>query len=275
MIHLVNVSGGNASAVCLFRVIERFGADNVIARFADTKSESLDTYRFIDDVERAAGVPILRLADGRTKWDVFHEKAMLTAPKEQGGGCMASWELKRKMLEAHSAKVASPESCVIYIGFSKQELDRVGRLVVAACRQAFAGGATPWRYDFPLVWPEALDSRCDIENEVRRHGITPCDVYDAGYSHNNCNRACILAGNKQWTGLLKDDPVLFAQEEEEEQKFLAMLREKGRKEHTILTDRRGGERKNLSLKQLREEVEAGIRHHDDSWRETSCSCMLF
>ena len=259
--HIVDVSGGNASAVSLFRVIERFGRESVIARFADTKSEDPDLYRFIDDVERVAGVPIERLVDGRTKWEVFHEKKMLTNPK--AGGCLASYHLKRVILKQHAEQVSTPETATIYVGFGPDEDDRCERLIKSGA---------PWQFDFPLRWePHAW--RCDLDKDLRARGIEPCAVYAEGYPHNNCARRCVLAGNRQWTSLLIDDPQAFAEEEAEEQKFLANLREAGRKEFTILTDRRGGVRKNLSLKQLREEVEQGIRREDDSWRETSCSCM--
>jgi len=72
--------------------------------------------------------------------------------------------------------------------------------------------------------------------------------------------------------LLVDFPDRYREDEENEQKFLAELRRCGRKEITILKDRRGGEVRNLSLKQLREEIEAG-RELPDTWRETTCSCM--
>lgn len=117
--------------------------------------------------------------------------------------------------------------------------------------------------------------KCDVEADLKRRGLKIPSTYAKGYSHANCAGACILAGTKQWTGLLADDPEQFAFEEENEQRFLADLRAKGRKEITILRDRRGGVTRNLPLKQLREEVAQGIRHDDHSWRENSCSCMLF
>jgi hypothetical protein len=54
--HIVNISGGMASAVCLFRVIDRFGRDDTQAVFADTNSEDADLYRFLADVERVPGL---------------------------------------------------------------------------------------------------------------------------------------------------------------------------------------------------------------------------
>jgi hypothetical protein len=259
--HFVNVSGGMASAVCLFRVLERFGHDDTLSVFADTNSEDADTYRFLDDVERTAGVPIHRLANGgRTIWDVFFGHVMFTTI---GNGCTASWDLKKIPLRRFHAEHARPGEATIHIGFGWDEENRKRRL-----RDALP----EWQFDFPLAWQPAILHRCDLMEDLRGRGIEPPRLYGDGYSHNNCAGACILAGIKQWAGLLVDNPSLYRQSEENEQRFLAMLRERGRTEITILKDRRGGEVNNLSLRQLREEIEAG-RKLPDTWRESTCSCM--
>lgn len=116
-------------------------------------------------------------------------------------------------------------------------------------------------------------NRCDLADNLRDRGIEPPRIYALGYPHNNCGGACILAGISQWAGVLIDNPELYARSEANEQKCLAALRKKGLGEFTILRDRRGGETKTLSLKQLREEIESGIRQPRDSWRESSCQCI--
>lgn len=260
MIHVVNISGGAASAVCLFRVIERYGRENTRARFADTRWEHPDCYRFIDDVERVSGVRIDRLSDGRNIWDVFFADSTLTAP---GGGCRASWILKRKALDKHTESIAG--DVIVHVGFGPDEDDRMKRLQSAM---------PDIRFDFPLTWSPML-SRCDVMDDLRARGIELPSMYADGYPHANCGGACILAGIKQWAGLLKDNPDLYQISEENEQKFQQMLRDRGRAEHTILKDRRGGKIQNYSLRQLREDIESGRRQGDDSWRVQSCSCMLW
>jgi hypothetical protein len=258
--HIVNVSGGAGSAVALFRVLERFGRDEVAACFADTRSEDADLYRFLDDVERVAGIPITRLIDGRNIWDVFLEDYTLTTA---GGGCRASWELKKQPLSRHAASIATPETAIIYVGMSEDEDDRMTRIEKAL---------EPWDVDFPLTWKPSL-GWCDVMDDLKRRGIKRPRLYESGYPHNNCGGRCIMAGIKQWAGVLKDDLDGFRESEENEQRFLAILRERGRKEHAILKDRRGGDVKNYSLRQLREDVECGVRPDDESWRASSCYCM--
>lgn len=258
---IINVSGGKASGVALIRTIERFGAVNCKARFADTRQESADLYRFLDDLERVTGVEIVRLDQGKDCWDIWFEQMMMTNPET--GGCLASYHLKRLPLAEHAASIATPETSTIYVGFGPDEDDRQERLLKAGA---------PWRFDFPLTWKPRL-FRCDVTDELHRRGIKPGKVYDAGYAHDNCKGACIRAGIRQWAGLLKDDPDTYRHNEEKEQEFIRRLQAMGRKVVTILRDRRGGETRSLSLRQLREELESGVRNHDDSWRETQCACM--
>lgn len=261
MIHIVNISGGAASAVCLFRVIERYGRDSTRAVFADTRWEHPDCYRFLDDVERASCVQIDRLSEGRNIWDVFFADSTLTSPGF--GGCRASWVLKRQALDQYAEAIS--EDLTVYVGFGPDEEDRMKRIQCARPDRKF---------DFPLTWQPKL-WRCDVMDDLKRRGIQVPSMYADGYPHANCGGACILAGIKQWAGLLRDNPELYRISEENEQKFQQMLRDRGRAEHTILKDRRGGKIQNYSLRQLREDIESGRRQGDDSWRVQSCSCMLW
>lgn len=258
--HVVNVSGGAASAVCLFRVIERYGRENVRAVFADTRWEHPDCYRFLDDVELASGVKIDRLSDGRNIWDVFFAECILTMGT---GGCKASWELKRLPLLAYTEAING--DVMTHIGFGPDEEDRMARIKKAMPDR---------RFDFPLTWQPKL-WRCDIMDDLKQRGLQVPSMYAEGYPHANCGGACILAGIKQWSGVLKDNPELYRISEENEQRFQQILRDRGRDEHTILKDRRGGVVQNYSLRQLREDIESGRRPADDSWRAQSCSCLLW
>ena len=263
MKHLVNVSGGAGSAVALFRVIERYGRENVSARLADTNTEHADLYRFVDDLEKVAGIEIVRLNSGLDIWDVFLRELMYTNPET--GGCLAAWHLKRLPLAAHAKSIGTPDSLVIHVGFSIDEQDRIDRLL------AHADG---WSFDFPLTWEPPM-LRCDVMRELDRRGLRECEVYKAGYPHSNCLRLnCIKSGIGQWIGVLRDNPAGYMVSEENEQRFMAAQVALGRKPRTILRDRRGGTTSNLSLRQLREEVEAGHVRKTPEWREEStCSCL--
>jgi 3'-phosphoadenosine 5'-phosphosulfate sulfotransferase (PAPS reductase)/FAD synthetase len=73
MKHIVFFSGGIGSFFTAKRVIEKEGKENVILLFTDTLIEDSDLYRFMDDVSSCFEIPITRLADGRTPWEVFKD----------------------------------------------------------------------------------------------------------------------------------------------------------------------------------------------------------
>jgi hypothetical protein len=241
-------------------VIERFGLENTIPVFADTNNEHPDVYRFIDDLERFVRKPFVRLNDGRNVWDVFFKTCFFSLPN---GRCKASWELKRIPLQNHLYSLGGPDDVTVYVGFTADEERRQDKLNAAMA---------PYGVEYPLTWSPPLE-RCDIMRSLLDRGLNPPSMYADGYPHANCGGACILAGIKQWAGLLQDNPALYAYNENKEQELLAMLRERGRTEITLLKDRRGGIVQNLSLRQLREELEAGVRKPTDTWRVSTCNCM--
>lgn len=262
MMRIVNVSGGNGSALSLLRVIDRYGTSDVLARFADTKREDPSLYRFLDELELVAGVNIERLSDGRDIWDVFQGELMFTSPAN--GGCIASHRLKKLVLRKHLADIgATPETSLIYIGYDITEPDR--------CERLRTSGA-PWQFEFPLHWPLKV-VRCDIDDELRRRGLSPCDMYERGYDHANCGGTCVLAGAKQWSMVLRDYPERFNVAEKREADTMRAMADRGRVPQSILKDRRGGRTVNLPLSQLRREVESGERPNGDENRINSCSCM--
>lgn len=258
MLQVVNFSGGAGSAVALFRVVERFGVGGVRAVFADTGWESQDVYDFVRAVGVASGVAVEWLGGGRTIWDVFIEKGAIT--NRESGGCLASLELKRAALEEWRRGLGVP--CVVHVGFGPDEEDRAERL-----RRRLPGV----EFDFPLWW-EPRAWRCDVLGELGRRGLVVPVAYERGYQHANCGGGCVLAGVRQWVGLLADDRERFLASEGLEAELAARAVAKGLRPRWILRDRRGGVTVGYPLSRLRADVEAGRRVPDDSWRVAACSC---
>lgn len=61
IIHVISVSGGKDSAATLVIAIARFGIKNIIAIFCDTGNEHEAVYEYLDYLEKATGVTIIRL----------------------------------------------------------------------------------------------------------------------------------------------------------------------------------------------------------------------
>lgn len=262
MVHVVNVSGGSGSALSLIRVVERYGKSAVKAVFADTKTEDPTLYTFLDDLEKLVGVPLERVAEGRTIWEVFKDTGMFTNP--QTGGCLASYYLKKRVLRKWlSNNELLPETTTIHVGFDITEDDRMVKLVTAG---------KPWKFDFPLRWKPTL-VRCDVERELVKRGLTVCSMYERGYGHANCGGTCVLAGIKQWAMVLSDYPERYAEAQQVEDEIMEDQQAKGRQVGSILTDRTGGVNTPLPLTKLKRHILIGMRSNGDSFREKACNCV--
>jgi len=118
--HIVFYSGGIGSWYTAKRVIEQHGKENVVLLFTDTLIEDEDLYRFLDDTEKDLGVPVTRIADGRTPWQVFKDVRWL------GNSRLAqcSHILKQKPAEKWIKANYKPDECVLYLGIDWTEEHR-------------------------------------------------------------------------------------------------------------------------------------------------------
>jgi hypothetical protein len=74
MRHVVLFCGGITSWAAGCRVVDTCGTANLTLAFADVRSEGEDLYRFLDQAAAQIGASLIRLADGRTPWQVFAEE---------------------------------------------------------------------------------------------------------------------------------------------------------------------------------------------------------
>jgi hypothetical protein len=236
------------------RCVEWYGRDRVTLLNADTNKESEGNYALVSAVVANTGCEYVHLDnDGKDIWDVFMEHGVMKLPN---GGCKASVELKQKPLNNYMAKRWAVDQVVIAAGMSWMEPER---------QSILDANLYPFTVFYPLnVQPKLSD--CEIVAELERYGLPTSDQYRKGYSHDNCNGGCVLAGMSQWAGLLEDDPEQFAYDERREREFYE------RTGFSILKDRRGGEAKPYPLFKFREDLAAG-RPVPNDWRST-CGCML-
>jgi hypothetical protein len=231
---LVQFSGGVGSWMATGRAIERFGPDEVELLFADTKMEDEDLYRFLDDAERQLGVPLHRIADGRTPWQVFADKRFLGNPRVD----LCSRVLKRELLRAWIDENCDINTLVVF-GIDWTEQHRIDR---AAPRW------DPYRLWAPLCDPPYLDKGQMLDALVDA-GIEPPRLYTLGFPHNNCGGFCVKAGQAQFDLLLRVMPERYGWHETQEEQLRAELG----KPVAVMVDRRGGgPRRPLTMRQFRE-----------------------
>lgn len=231
---MVNFSGGISSWLAAKRVAEKHGTDNLELIFADTKIEDEDLYRFLDDAAANVGGNLIKIAEGRTPWQVFFDERMMGNSRVDP----CSKILKRKLLWKYIRENHCPDNAIVYFGLNWDEARRL-----EGVREA----QPEWQIESPLceppyVWKEKMLA------EARAAGLRPSRMYELGYPHDNCGGTCVKAGHGNWLHTLK----IFPEREEKEQEFIKF---KGKKV-AILRDRRGGKTRPLTLRELRLRYEA-------------------
>jgi hypothetical protein len=196
-------SGGLGSWGAARRAISEYGVDNVTLLFADTLIEDQDLYRFLDEATASLGVPLTRIADGRTPWDVFRDVRFIGNTRIDPCSRILKRDLMRSWVEQH----CSPEDATVIMGIDWTEIHRLDR-----ARPRWE----PWRLRAPLCEPPFID-KADLLSELRRVGIRPPRLYEMGFPHNNCGGFCVKAGQAQFKLLLERLPERYAAHEREEE----------------------------------------------------------
>lgn len=247
MQHLFLFSGGVGSWAGAKRVAEQHGTDGMTLLFADTKIEDADLYRFIKQAAEDIGAPLVTVADGRTPWEVFRDVHFIGNSKADP----CSKYLKRKPLDNWRNQNCSKESTICYVGLDWTEGHRFnGRANKPGLRARMAQEG--WRYEAPLC-NRPLMSKQQMLANCECAGIEPPRLYRLGFPHNNCSGACVKAGHAQWAHLLKVLPDVYEFNERMELETMAVIGSRW----GILTDRRGGKKKPMTLRDLRLRIESG------------------
>lgn len=256
MKHIVFYSGGIGSWATAKRVIKEYGKKNTVLLFTDTLIEDSDLYRFIDETVKEMDVEFVRIEDGRTPWEVFKDVRYL------GNSRLAqcSHILKQKTSEKWLKSNFKPEECKLYLGIDWTEEHRT-----AAPRKHWH----PYQVEFPMC-EEPFVTKGEMLNELESLGIDQPRLYKMGFSHNNCGGFCVRAGQGHFANLLKQIPDLYKYHENKEEEMRRFLN----KDVSILRRTRNGERFNLTLKQLREEIESNQTDSLDMNDIGGCGCFV-
>ncbi len=255
MTAVVSLSGGVGSWAAARRWVDTHGTEDLQLLFADTLIEDEDLYRFLGGIESDLGLPITRIADGRTPWEVFKDERMIGNTRIDP----CSKILKRKILH-HWVDNNTEGPITLLVGIDFTEDHRLPRI-------AHEWEQKGHKVEAPLCW-DPVWHKADSIKMLNDRGIKPPRLYDLGFPHNNCGGFCVKAGQAQFVNLMRKFPARYAEHEQLEQG----MREYLGKDVAILRDRRGGTTKPMTLKAFRERVEAdpsAFDRHD--WG--ACSCM--
>lgn len=237
---VMSFSGGMCSYFAARRLVDRHGRKAVTLLFADTLIEHDDLYRFMGDASEDLGVPITRIADGRTPWDIFFENRMMGNTRVD----LCSRILKRELLDRWCRENCNPRRTVRCAGLSYGERDRYVRF-----RQRMR--TRGWRVQAPAMAPPYTD-KAGMLAAMAARGLEPSNSYEDGFAHDNCGGWCVKQGQRGMLHLLNTRPMVYAMHENKEQEFIQLTG----KNVSILRDRTGGTTKPLTMKTLRERHEA-------------------
>lgn len=245
-------SGGVGSWAAARRVAEEYGTDDLTLLFTDTLIEDADTYRFLHEAAANVGGEFVRIADGRTPWEVFRDVRFLGNTRADP----CSLHLKRALADRWLECNRDPADTTVYVGIDQTEIHRFERL---------APRKLPWIYKAPLCDEPYLDKN-QMHEWAEREGLRKQRLYVLGMPHANCGGGCIKMGQGGFARLYYADPCRFAEWEANEQTMRDQLGDVA-----ILRDRTGGETTPLTLRALRERIEGGGKI--DMFDIGGCGCM--
>lgn len=254
---VVMFSGGIGSWAAAKRVAKTRGTQNLTLLFTDTLIEDADLYRFLD--EAAADVfgqdepNLIKLTEGRSPWQVFRDERMIGNTRADPCSKILKRELVSKWISDHY----TPETVTLYVGIDWTESHRLDGI-----RERRA----PWQYEAPMVDPPYM-MKADMLRWAKESGLVTSRMYDFGFEHDNCGGFCIKAGQGHFAMLLRSLPDVYRHHEDEEQSCRDYLG----KDVAILRDRRGGKTRPLTLRELRERIEAG---HAVQPEFGGCGCFV-
>jgi hypothetical protein len=256
MKHIVFYSGGIGSWYAAKRVVERHGAENVVLLFTDTLVEDEDLYRFLDESTALLGATLVKIADGRTPWEVFRDERFIGNSRIAPCSHILKQETAEKWIKANYA----PDECVLYLGIDWTEEHRT-----VAPRKNWL----PYRVEFPMC-DEPYVMKDDMIAELASLGVTPPRLYALGFSHNNCGGFCVRAGQGHFANLLDKLPERYKAHEAQEES----LRQYLGKDVSILRRQRQGVKTPLTLRQLRDELQGGDASQVDMFDIGGCGCFV-
>lgn len=246
-------SGGIGSWATARRVVDKHGVDGLVLLFADTKTEDEDLYRFVDEAAADIGGELVRIAEGRTIWEVFRDERMMGSSRLDPCSRILKRQPLRRWLQEH----CDPADTTVYLGIDWTESHRLTKAL---------HHWVPWAVEAPLCDEPYLWKQQHIE-ALRARGIEPPRLYSWGMPHNNCGGFCVKAGISQFVQLLEVQPERYAYHEAQEQAFREMVG----KDVAILRDRSGGETRPLTMTELRERKQNGESMPMFDWG--GCACL--
>lgn len=202
-------------------------------------------------------------SDGRDAWDTYEKERFLG--NSSADPC--SKLLKREKADRWLRDNCDPAETVVLVGIDYEEIERYeGRILqgkhVPGLRERMASKG--WQFLAPLC-NRPFQSEKMRRDALLARGLWVPRLNLLGFAHNNCGGFCCKGGMGHWALMLRVFPERYAYANFREQKIRGMLGDVA-----MLTDRRGGEKKPLTLEALR----ARELRPDEAADMGACGCFF-
>ncbi|RLK54460.1 hypothetical protein CLV68_6012 [Actinokineospora cianjurensis] len=179
----------------------------MILLFSDTLTEETSLYAFLTESAAQLGAPLVRVADGRTPFEVYWHSRFLGNSRLAPCSKILKQQLARRWLEVNG----DPRTATLYVGIDAGETRRI---------PGVRAGWAPWTVQFPLTDEPELTKEAMLA-VARGLGLTPPAASQKGFAHANCGGLCVRGGQAHWRRRLVRHPDRFADYEHREQEFRA------------------------------------------------------
>lgn len=211
---------------------------------------------------------LIWLVEGRDPWEIFRDERFLGNSRRDPCSKIA----KRRVADAWRRQNSDPYSSPHYfaVGIGDHEAHRFegnGRTAGLGPRMAADG----WLYHAPLLTEPAAGEESHFFAPLDALGVAPPRLYGMGYQHNNCGGFCCKAGQAHWANRLRVQPERYVYDMAMERKLAAYLG----KNVSMLTDRRGGGKRPLTLAEFADRLAADPTMQIEMQPgESGCGCMI-
>ncbi len=251
MKHIVNFSYGVGSWAEAKLTVEKYGKENVLLLFADTRYEDEDTYAWGEAAAANVGAELVKIADGRDIWEVFLDARFLGNTRADP----CSKILKRAMCDQWVQFRYSPNQCVLHYGIDASESDRLRKIALRVAP-----------YQAASLLNASFLTKEQLHAWALKEGMWLQQLYQLGFPHANCGGRCVKMGQKGWAHLLAVMPERYAECEAKEEE----VRQHLGKDVSILRDRRDGVTRVMTLKTFRLRLQGGGECDDSGFGGCAC-----
>jgi len=179
MKYIVSISGGKDSTACLLYMLERVPKEDVIAVFCDTKWEADETYKYLEYLEKALDVEIVRI-ESEGMWALCERKGFVVNRYMRS----CTMELKIKPFQKWlKENFVGKEEFVVIEGIRREESETRKDTEVFELIKSILPGE---KFLIPTLFPIAFWSVEKVFAYIEEKGVKINPLYRKGFRRVGC-----------------------------------------------------------------------------------------